>query len=170
MWLSRALAPPTACLLLALASGAVLLAAFAFQYLGGAQPCHLCLLERWPYAGLIALGLIGWRWRPRMMLGLACLVLLGSAALAGYHVGVEQGWFALPESCAAGGKAGSIEELQRMLTEAPPACDQIRFTLLGLSLASWNVVASLALAAFAATAVLGLGRRRAEDRLAAAEP
>jgi disulfide bond formation protein DsbB len=170
MWLNRALAPSTACLLLALASCAVLLGAFALQYLGGAAPCHLCILERWPYAALIALGLIGWRWRPRPMLGLAFLLLLGSAALAGYHVGVEQGWFALPASCAATGQAGSIEELQRMLAEAPPACDQVRFTLLGLSLASWNVIASLALAAFAAAAALGLGRRSASDRLASAEP
>jgi disulfide bond formation protein DsbB len=167
--LNRALAPSIACPLLALAGGGVLLAAFGLEYLGGAAPCHLCVLERWPYAALIALGLIGWRWQPRAMLGLALLVLLGSAALAGYHVGVEQGWFALPESCEASGQAGSIEELKRMLAEAPPACDQVRFTLFGLSLAEWNVIASLALAGYTGAATLGLGRRTAPDRLASAE-
>ena len=55
-----------------------------------------------------------------------------------------------------------------MLAEAPPACDQVGFTFLGLSLAGWNVVASLALATIAAAAALGLGRRSARDRFATA--
>jgi disulfide bond formation protein DsbB len=152
------LEPSRAALLLALASLGILLTAFGVEYLAGAAPCHLCILERWPYAALIVVGLIGWRWRPRAMLGLAVLVLLGSAGLAGYHVGVEQGWFALPASCAASGQASSIEELKQLLAEAPPTCDQVSFTLLGLSLAVWNVVTSLALAAYAAAAAAGLGR------------
>ncbi len=153
-------APRTACLLLALASALILLAALAFQYLGGLAPCHLCVLQRWPYVAVVGLGLIGWRWQPRPFLALSALALLVGAGLAGYHIGVEQGWVALPESCAAGGAAQSIEELKQMLATAPPACDQVRFTLVGLSLAGWNFLASLALAACAAAA-LGLGRRTA---------
>jgi disulfide bond formation protein DsbB len=147
-----ALTPRTASLLLALASVAILAAVFAFQYLGGAAPCPLCIWQRYPYAVLIALGVIGSCWQPRAMLALAALVLLVGAGLAGYHYGVEQGWFALPAGCAAGGEATTIEELRRMLREAPPACDQVRFTVLGLSLAAWNLLASLGLAAFAAAA------------------
>ena len=145
--------PRIASLLLALAAVAVLAAVFAFQYLGGAAPCPLCIWQRWPYGVLIALGVIGFFWRPRPMLALGALVLLVGAGLAGYHYGIEQGWFALPESCAAGGNAGSIEELRQMLHEAPPACDQVRFTVLGWSLAAWNFMASLGLAAFAGYAV-----------------
>ena len=159
--LERILAPRTACLLLALASALILLAAIALQYFGGLAPCHLCVLQRWPYVALVGLGLIGWRWQPRSLLALSALVLLVGAGLAGYHIGVEQGWVALPESCAAGGSAQTIEELKRMLATAPPACDQVRFTLLSLSLAAWNFLASLALAAYAAGAGLGLGRRTA---------
>ena len=166
--LERVLEPARAALLIALASVAVLLTVFGLQYLAGAAPCPLCLWQRWPYVALIAIGLVGWRWRPRLMLGLAALVLLGSAGLAGYHVGVEQGWFALPAGCAAAGQASTIEELRQMLAEAPPACDQVGFTLLGLSLATWNVVTSLALAAYAAAAALGLGRHPEPDRLARA--
>jgi disulfide bond formation protein DsbB len=157
--LARVLEPPRACLVLALASAAILLEALALQYLGGMLPCHLCLWQRWPYVALVALGLIGWRWHPRALLGLATLVLLGGAGLAAYHVGIEQEWWALPGSCVAGAGAESVEELKRVLAEAPPACDQVGFTFLGLSLAGWNLVASLLLAAFAATAALGLGRR-----------
>ncbi len=155
------LAPRSACLLLTLASAVILLAALALQYLGGLAPCHLCVLQRWPYVALIGLGLIGWRRQPRPLLALATLVLLGGAGLAGYHLGVEQGWLVLPESCTAGGSAQTVEQLKQLLAEAPPACDQVRFTLVGLTLAGWNLLASLALAAYAAAAALGLGRRTA---------
>ena len=162
--LARVLEPTRACLLLALASAAILLAALALQYLGGLPPCPLCIWQRWPYVALIALGLLGWRWRPRAMLGVAALVLLGSAGLAAYHVGIEQGWWALPGGCVAGAGAASVEELRRMLAEAPPACDQVSFTFLGLTLAGWNLVASLALAAYATAAALDLGRRSGAGR------
>jgi disulfide bond formation protein DsbB len=144
----------TASLLLAIASIAILLSVFGFQYLGGAAPCQLCIWQRYPYAVLIVLGLVGYFWQPRLMLGLSFLVLLVGAGLAGYHFGVEEGWFALPTGCAAGGDATSVEELRRMLSEAPPACDQVRFTVLGWSLAAWNFLASLALALFAGAAAI----------------
>jgi disulfide bond formation protein DsbB len=145
-------APRTASLLLAIAAALILAAVFAFQYLGGAAPCPLCIWQRYPYGVLIALGAIGFFWQPRAMLASSTLVLLVGGGLAGYHYGVEQGWFALPAGCAAGGEATSVEELRQMLREAPPACDQVRFTVLGLSLAAWNLLASLGLAAFAAYA------------------
>jgi disulfide bond formation protein DsbB len=142
----RALDPPIACLLLALVSAAALVSALALEYLGDLPPCQLCVWQRWPYLALIVLGLLGWRTAARPILALAVLILLGEAGLALYHVGVEQGWWALPASCAAGAEAESIEDLKRLLTEAPPACDQVSVTLFGLSLASWNVVSSLVLA------------------------
>jgi disulfide bond formation protein DsbB len=147
-----ALTPRSASLLLAIAAAVILGAVFAFQYLGGAAPCPLCIWQRYPYGVLIALGVIGFFWQPRPMLVLCALVLLVGAGLAGYHYGVEEGWFALPAGCAAGGDATSIEDLRRMLREAPPACDQVRFSVLGWSLAAWNLLASLGLAAFAAFA------------------
>jgi disulfide bond formation protein DsbB len=154
--LARILTPPTACLLLALISAVILLAALGLQYLGGLAPCHLCVLQRWPYVVLVALGLVGWRWQPRLVLGLSIVALLAGAGLAAYHFGIEQGWWALPESCVAGGSAQSLEELKRMLAEAAPTCDQVRFTLLGLTLAGWNFLTSVALAAYAAAAALNL--------------
>src|SRR5690606_11473257 len=134
------LEPSRASLLLAIASAAILLAALALQYLGGLPPCPLCIWQRWPYVALIALGLVGWRWRPRVMLGLAALVLFGGAGIAAYHVGIEQGWWALPAGCIAGGSAQTVEELRRMLAEAPPACDQVGFRFLGLTLAGLNQI------------------------------
>jgi disulfide bond formation protein DsbB len=167
--LARLLEPRPACLLLALVSAALLLGALALQYLAGLPPCHLCILQRWPYVALIALGLIGARWYSRPLLGVATLVLLGGAGLGIYHVGIEEGWWALPTSCIAGGTAATVEDLKRMLAEAPPACDQVSFAFMGLTLAGWNLVVSLLLAAFTLAAALGLGRRDRRDRLAPAE-
>ena len=162
--LARALEPSRACLLLALASAAILLGALALQYVGGLPPCPLCIWQRWPYVALIALGVAGWRWRPRAMLGVATLVLLASAGLAAYHVGIEQGWWALPAGCVAGAGANSVEDLKRLLAEAPPACDQVSFAFLGLTLAGWNLVASLGLAMLTGAAAYGLGRHGAVRR------
>ena len=82
------------------------------------------------------------------MLTLAFPILLLSIGLASYHVAVEHGWLALPSGCAAGMEAGSVDELKALLKAAPPTCDQIGFTFLGLSLAGWNVVGSIILTLF----------------------
>ena len=155
--MNRLLAPPTAALLLALASAAILLAVLALQYLGDLPPCPLCVWQRWPYVGVVALGLVGWRWQPRPLLGLIALLLLTTAGIGAYHVGVEQGWWALPAGCAAGAEATSVEELRLLLLDARPSCDQVSFTLFGLSLALWNAVVSFGLALLAATALARSG-------------
>jgi disulfide bond formation protein DsbB len=162
MSLLHALQPRTVSLLLAAAATAILLAALGLQYLGALPPCHLCILQRYPYVVVIALGVLGGFWQPRLMLGLSALVLLGGAGLAGYHLGVEQGWWALPAGCAAGGAAQSVEELKRLLAEAAPTCDQVRFTFLGLSLAAWNGLISLALAALTLAFAVAGGRQARE--------
>lgn len=144
--------------LVAVASAAALLAALALQYLGGYQPCSLCIYERYPYLAVIVAGVLGLGLeRPRPALALAALALAVNVGLSAYHVGVEQGWLALPQACAAVGQATSIEELRAQLAAAPARCDQVSLTLAGLSLAAWNGVFAAALLGLA---VLGLVRRR----------
>ena len=141
--------PKTASLLLALAAIGALLTVFALEHLGGVAPCRMCIWQRWPFAALALIGLIGVFWRPKVMLTLAFLTMLVSVGLGAYHVAVEQGWLALPAGCAAGADASSVEELKALLKAAPPGCDQVEFTFLSLSLASWNVIGSLILSGFA---------------------
>lgn len=150
--------PKNASLLLALAALVILGTVFVMQYGFGLAPCRMCIWQRWPFAALAGLGLIGAFAWPRVMLTLAMLALLVSIGLGGYHVAVEQGWLALPAGCSTVGEAGSVEELKAMLKAAPPTCDQVAFTFLGLSLAAWNVIASLALTLFTAV-VLTTSRR-----------
>jgi disulfide bond formation protein DsbB len=159
MNLDRVLASSTVSLALALVAALLLATVLALQHLAGLAPCPLCVWQRYPHLAVVVLGLIGWRWQARPMLGVIAPVLLGGAGLAAHHVGVEQGWWALPAGCAAGQGASSVEELREMLAEAPPACDQVSFTFAGLSLAGWNLLGSLVLAGIAATPAVRPARR-----------
>jgi disulfide bond formation protein DsbB len=131
------------------ASAAALVGAFLSQYWGGLAPCELCLLQRWPWAAAIAISLIaivtGRRAAlPWVALLLAAVFAIGSA-LAFYHVGVEKHWFAGPTACTgAATAADTVEALKaRILGQMPVRCDEPAWMLWGVSLAGWNLVASL---------------------------
>ncbi len=135
------------------ASGAVLGAALLSQYWGGLAPCELCLLQRWPWAVAIAISLValvvGRRPAlPWLALVLAVVFAVG-VAFAFYHLGVEQKWFAGPSACTAGAAgAMTLEEMKRqILGTAPVLCDRVQWSLFGVSLAGWNLLASLVMAA-----------------------
>ena len=135
-----------------LASAAVLGAALLSQYWGGLRPCELCLLQRWPWAAAITVALValfagGRGALPWLGLVLAAVFVAG-IGLAFYHVGVEQHWFAGPSACTANaGRATTLEELKRQLSAtAPVLCDKVQWSLFGVSLAGWNLLASLAMA------------------------
>jgi disulfide bond formation protein DsbB len=141
---------------IAVAGGALL-----FQYVGGLQPCELCLTERWPYYGAIAVALAALAAGARgaiWWMGLLTLIFLASAMLAAYHVGVEQHWIAGPTACTGGASgAKTAEELMKFLEEQQSVrCDEVQWSLAGLSLAGWNLVTSLALLAVTAFGVMRL--------------
>ncbi len=131
-----------------LGSLALLLGALGFQYLGGLAPCHLCLLQRWPHAIAIALGLLLLAWPRRPLALLAALVVLAGAGIAGYHVGVEQGWWQGPASCTAPqpGATSAGDLLDQILATPVVLCDQVAWSLWGISMAGWNAILSLGLA------------------------
>jgi disulfide bond formation protein DsbB len=133
------------------ASVVVLGAALASQYWGGLAPCELCLKERWPWVAAIAVAVVALttgsrRASPRIALLLTAIFAIGSA-LAFYHVGVERHWFAGPAACTApAAAADTIEALKaQLLHQLPVRCDEPAWSLWGISLAGWNLVASLAM-------------------------
>ncbi|MBK5945988.1 disulfide bond formation protein B [Rhodobacter veldkampii DSM 11550] len=140
----------TRLILLATGGSAALLAgAFGFQALGHA-PCDLCLWQRWPHAAAVALGLIGLVLVSRTVpVALAALAMAGSVGLGIYHTGVERHWWPGPASCTSGAIGGlSPEDLMSRILAAPMVrCDEVSWSLLGLSMASWNAIASAVLAA-----------------------
>jgi len=136
-----------------MASVIVLGAALASQYWGGLVPCELCLLQRWPWAAAIAVSLValiaGSRSALPWVAVLLAVVFALGAAFAFYHVGVEQHWFAGPTACTArSGGALTLEEMKRqILGTAPVLCDRVQWSLFGVSMAGWNLLASLGMAA-----------------------
>lgn len=145
---------------LALAASALLAFALAGQYALGWHPCHLCLLQRYPYAAMVALGGIAlMRGAPARLVRaalFACVLLLAvDAGIAFYHTGVEQGWFAGPSGCTNSDTgAMTIEEMRAAILNAPlVTCDQAVAHVFGLSLAAWNAFIAAALAVFAVIAM-----------------
>jgi disulfide bond formation protein DsbB len=154
---------PTAVLV---ASGAVLGSALWSQYLGGLAPCELCLLQRWPWAAAIVISLLSILFGSRPALPWVALLLTGVFAigcgLAFYHVGVEQHWFAGPLACTGTAtSADTVEALKaHILGQMPVRCDEPAWSLWGISLAGWNLLASIIMSGGCLAAFVQLRRPR----------
>jgi len=135
----------------AAAGSALLLAgAFAFQYLGGMHPCTLCLWQRWPHAAAVLFGVLALLTAGRIWPFLGGVAALTTAGIALFHTGVERGWWEGLASCSAGSISGlSMQDLLNpdVTVAAPVRCDAVPWEMIGLSMASWNGLASLGLAA-----------------------
>jgi disulfide bond formation protein DsbB len=140
----------------------VILGALAFQHLGGYAPCPLCLEQRYAYyAGIpllfVALVLLaaGRTSLAAAIFFVVALAFLANAGLGAYHAGVEWKLWPGPDTCSAptaplgAGKGGLLGELGKTRVIR---CDEAPWHLLGISLAGWNVLACLLLAAGAVSA------------------
>lgn len=134
-------------LIAAAGSAALLLCAFYFQYGMGLAPCKLCIWQRWPHAAAVAIGALA------LATGQRALAWLGAAAagLTGifgvYHSGVERGFWEGPTTCTSSSPGAlSSDELFNQILNAPLIrCDEIAWSFLGLSMASWNAIIAFAL-------------------------
>ncbi|MBK1661723.1 disulfide bond formation protein B [Paracraurococcus ruber] len=145
-----------ALLLAALAAAAPLFARASEDWFGLA-PCELCLWQRWPYwaAAALAVAAALWPRGRRVLVALAVLAVLGSGAVAAFHVGVEQGWWPSPlAGCQVPRSAGgSVEDMLRGLSARPSKpCDAPAYLIPGLplSMAAMNLLYALGLSAGAA--------------------
>lgn len=147
-----------------IASGAMLGIAHAFQTFGGMAPCELCLKQRtvyWVAIGLAAVAMVVVRLPggPRLREAtcwLLALVFLAGCGVAAYHAGVEWKFWPGPESCTGAGKI-DVAAIRDLLAGGPtrmPMCDKPAWIFLGVSMAGWNALASLILAALSAAAGL----------------
>nr|WP_187969290.1 disulfide bond formation protein B [Aquibium microcysteis] len=149
---------------LAIAMAGVVGSALLFEHVGGYIPCKLCLEQRMPYyigapvmiaaALAAALRLPGVVTRGLILLG--ALLMTWGLAMGIYHSGVEWAWWPGPTDCGvvAGAPAGG-NLLDSLNTVIPPSCDEAALRILGLSLAGWNAIASLILAAIGYRAAFG---------------
>ncbi len=127
---------------------ALLGGAYAFQHIGGMPPCAMCLWQRWPHAAAIAIGIIGLATGRRELAILGMLAALTTAGIGIYHAGVEQMWWEGPTTCTSGSITGlSTDDLLAQIMAAPVVrCDEIAWSLFGISMAAWNAILSFIIA------------------------
>lgn len=151
-------APRPAALLVLLAAAATVGGALIFQHVLGYVPCKLCLEQRQPYYLALPLAamaaLLPGRLARWVLAGLA-LLFLASAGLGAYHAGAEWGFWPGPSDCGGGagpGPASVNDFLKTLETTRVVSCTEAAWRFLGVSLAGWNVLISLALAGLAGIA------------------
>ena len=147
----------SAAALVLLVTSTTLLGAYAFQYIGGYEPCALCYRQRIPYyvivpltALLMALCAQGGKERlVRFGLVAGALIMLASAGLGFHHSGVEWGWWPGPDECSGGAGLSTGSVLPDLSKARVVSCTDAQWRMFGLSFAGWNGVISLVAAAIA---------------------
>lgn len=146
-----------------LVAAAAILAALAFEHIGGYVPCPLCLQQRYAYYAAIPLAAAA-LWLDRsgngrfasLLFAAVALAFLANAGLGVYQAGAEWKFWPGPSSCAGSRDlatdAGSL--LKNLAETRVVKCDEASWRLAGLSFAGWNAVISAAL--FVASLFAGL--------------
>ena len=147
-----------AALIVAIVGALAIAGAWFFELVIKLKPCPMCLEQRWPYyIGIplaLAVAFAASRKAPRMILvlGLAVLavLMLWGAYMGVFHAGVEWKFWLGPAECTGtpefGGAGGLLNRLQNI---SITRCDEAAWRFLGVSLAGYNALISLALAAVA---------------------
>lgn len=140
---------------------ATIAGAWGSQLFGGLVPCELCLEQRIPYywgLPLLALVLILWHRLPRAVwyvgIALVLLTFVWSTYLAGYHAGVEYGFWPGPTACTGTGVDVSFSDLTNINAARIVPCDKIQFSLFGVTLAGANTLISTAIVVLLGTVLL----------------
>ena len=129
---------------------------FFFQYVVGLAPCPLCLEQRnayyisVPLAALLWLGAGYGAQRRVLLLGFLVIAaaMLWNTGLSAYHAGIEWKWWLGPQECT--GPMNNVSTAKDLLSQlntfSPVRCDEVQWSFLGLTLAGYDVLVSLALA------------------------
>lgn len=158
----RAITPQTWIILAGLASAFMLGAAHYFEHFEKLYPCPLCLRQRevyWAVIGVAISGSVLSLIKPTRRFTDALAILVGlifltGAVVATYHMGAELEWWAGPQGCSGGGAVDPLTvDLTGNSREATASCTEAVWHFLGLSMAGWNAVVSLGLAAASFVAV-----------------
>lgn len=132
-------------------AAAVILAALAFQYVGGYQPCPLCYQQRYAYyagipllfAALVLLSADQAR-MAAVVFFLVSLAFLANSGLGVYQAGAEYGFWPGPASCSGTQELSTSADglLNAIENASVVRCDKPEWWFLGLSFAGWNALLS----------------------------
>jgi disulfide bond formation protein DsbB len=146
---------------------ATIAGAWGSQLFGGLVPCELCLQQRMAYywgLPILAIVLILWNRLPLMVwyLGvvLGLVIFCWSIYMSGYHAGVEYGFWPGPTACTGTGTALDFNSLSTGNVDRVVPCDAVQFRFLGITLAGYNVLISVAIVVLLGAALVVQARRR----------
>ena len=146
---------PTARLVALAVPLALLGGAYIGQYAFGLYPCEMCWWQRYPHFAAIAFALLAFLRPPgRRFVMLAGAAIAISGLIGGFHAGVEYGWWQGLTACASNVMAGG-DPLDAIMNAPVTRCDVAPWMLLGISLAGWNFLVSIAAAIVIFTALSG---------------
>jgi disulfide bond formation protein DsbB len=130
-----------------LISSLMLLSAFYLEYFHDAIPCDLCITQRWFHALIISYSLIAilaveknFITGELVLIGLS-LTWIASSIAGLYHFGIEMNFWTGPDGCSSSIDF-SKDTLKYLLNKSPIKCDEVMFSIFGLSLAGWNALMS----------------------------
>jgi disulfide bond formation protein DsbB len=133
---------------------------FFFQYVMLIAPCPLCLEQRISYYVCVPLAALLWLGaghgasRKVLTAGFVVIaaVMLWNTGLSAYHAGIEWKFWPGPTDCSGPiDKFGSVRDMMSQLQRISLVrCDEVAWSFLGISLAGYDVLVSLGLAAVAA--------------------
>ena len=125
---------------------------FLSEHVFGFVPCSLCLIQRYPHilVAITSVWLLFFRTHNFLLYPANTLVMALSVILASYHVGVEQGIFQGPQSCSSSGLTLVSEKsaealLKEILNKSVVRCNEVTWSFMSLSMATWNLILSIAL-------------------------
>ena len=134
------------------ASLSMIIFALLSEHLFGFAPCSLCLIQRYPHiiVVIISVWLIFFKTHDFFLYPINALIMASSIVFAFYHVGVEQSIFQGPQSCSSSNLAQIGEKsaealLKNILNTSVVRCNEISWSFIGLSMATWNLIFSIGL-------------------------
>ena len=122
-----------------------ILSALYIEYVLGAIPCKLCIYQRIPYLLAIFTSIIGYIYLDqKLWLYIILLIFFSSFLLSGYHSGIENSIFAEFKGCISdNNNLLNKEQILNSFDEIAPNCKDVKFRILGFSLATLNMFISL---------------------------
>lgn len=148
---------------------ATILGAWGSQIFGGLVPCELCLAQRQAYywgLPVLAAILILWNRLPLAVwyiaMAVAAAIFVWSAYMGAFHAGVEWGFWPGPSSCTGSGAMSTginFSDLASGKLDRVVPCDQVQFRFLGISLAGYNALISVAIVVMLVASIFLQARR-----------
>ena len=126
----------------------ILISTLLIEYIFNFPPCKLCIYQRIPYLLIIifGIGLVFFK-KMREFLFIFIMLQIANFFIAFFHSLVERGVVEYEMNCTStGSDIQTIDELRNFLEKVPIAkCNEILFSIMGLSLANFNLIVSVLL-------------------------